>query len=186
MTAVVTTASNPNMATLPPEARFLDKVVLGDGCWEWIGAKCSDGYAALRVDGQQIGAHRFSYRWLRGEVPPGELDHLCRNRGCVRPSHLEAVSHRENVLRGEGPAAVAFRTNACYRGHPFTPENTRGMARGNRMGRTCRACLNAATRERRRIRWRTDPVWRAKETARGEKYRKAWYARQKAKKKVPA
>jgi HNH endonuclease len=85
------------------------------------------------------------YRLLVGPVPEGlELDHLCRNRACVNPAHLEPVSHRENVLRGASFAAInAVKTHCIHDGHPFDDVNTIVRPEGRR---GCRACMNAAQR----------------------------------------
>lgn len=91
-------------------ARFWSKVALPSGqfgCLEWQGARSTNGYGMFWLDGRQGGAHRWSYERLVGPVPDGlELDHLCANRGCVRPDHLEPVTHREN-LRRRGKARVS-------------------------------------------------------------------------------
>ena len=82
--------------------RFWNKVQVAEsGCWEWMAFMDHNGYGKYRVDGATRFAHRIAYLQLHGPVPEGlELDHLCRNRACVRVSHLEAVTHRENALRG--------------------------------------------------------------------------------------
>jgi hypothetical protein len=77
-----------------------------------------------------------------------KLDHLCRNPACVRPDHLEAVTARENTLRGIGPTAVNALKTHCVHGHEFTPENTR--MKGIR--RVCRECQRAANRKSKRAR----------------------------------
>jgi hypothetical protein len=100
-----------------PEVRFWVKVRFSDGCWEWSGA-VAKGYGQVRRDGQAIQAHRIAYEFLVGAIPEGMgLDHLCCNKRCVNPSHLEAVTQRENIIRG-----LRRRTH-CEQGHPLSPEN---------------------------------------------------------------
>jgi hypothetical protein len=124
---------------LSATARFWMKVDRAevDGCWLWTAATW-DGYGKFFADGRKHPAHRFSYELAVGPVPDGlELDHLCRNRACVNPSHLEPVSKLENWARGASPGAVAARTSMCMRGHPRTPEHAR--LSGNRwLCLTCR------------------------------------------------
>lgn len=114
------------------------------GCWLWLGSSDPRGYGRIdtRVDGRK--APRLVYRVLWeavvGPVPDGlELDHLCRTPACVNPDHLEPVTHAENLLRGESPAARNARKTHCKRGHEFTHENTWVNPRTG--GRQCRACF---------------------------------------------
>lgn len=84
-----------------PRVSFCEKVVVGDDCWEWRGAHSTAGYAQISVEQRVVYAHRFAYEWLIGSIPDGmQLDHICRNRGCVKPAHLEPVTNAENGRRG--------------------------------------------------------------------------------------
>jgi len=136
------------------EARFWQKVNK-DGpvpeccpdlgpCWLWTGST-TRGYGGLKVKGRVVGAHRFVYELLVGPIPDGkEIDHLCRVHGCVNPTHLEPVVHRENVLRGEGLPAVHVLKTHCPLNHPYDEENTYMIP--GRVGRYCRICVSEASR----------------------------------------
>lgn len=119
------------------EDRFWPKVhVIGPTeCWWWIGARNDQGYGRLGVGPRGAGmvyAHRFAYELFVGPIPDGlEPDHLCRNPPCVNPSHLEPVTHAENIRRG-----LAVRV-ACPHGHPYDEENTYRTPAGHRRCRTC-------------------------------------------------
>jgi hypothetical protein len=96
-------------------------------------------------------AHRLAYEMLVGPIPDGlQLDHLCCNRGCVNPKHLEATSMLENILRGNSPPAKNARKKRCKYGHLFTARNTRAHKRGiGKPGRACRLCDRRRNREAR-------------------------------------
>jgi len=113
------------------------------GCWEWTRSINVDGYGDIRAGGGQHRryAHRFAYELLVGPIPDGlELDHLCRNRCCCNPAHLEPVTHAENMRRG----SYGSRTH-CIRGHEFTPENTYVQPKTGH--RYCKACIALRQRQ---------------------------------------
>jgi hypothetical protein len=122
--------------------RFLAKVGKGGDCWTWTGvARGTGGYGGFRYDGRMQFAHRVSYELLVGPIPEGlVIDHLCRNRKCVNPEHLEPVTQTENMARGS-----AARTH-CKQGHEYTPENTVPVHNGSTASRWCRICLKASKR----------------------------------------
>jgi hypothetical protein len=108
-------------------------------CWEWTGYRHAvNGYGISRMYGEGY-AHRVAYRLAKGPIAKGmTIDHLCRNRGCVNPAHLEAVSQRINILRSPiQVAAINARKTECIHGHPFTDDNTYARDRG---GRACKTC----------------------------------------------
>jgi hypothetical protein len=138
------------------EKRFWVKVDKrgDDECWPWLAGK-SKGYGNFSRDGKDAKAYRVSYELLVGPIPPGrDLDHLCRNRACVNPAHLEPVSRRENILRGIGPSAQRAKQTHCVHGHPFDGENTMYLVGKNgQKHRRCRACgLKKAQEEARKER----------------------------------
>jgi hypothetical protein len=125
----------------PAIDRFLEKVDRSspDGCWLWTGFIWRSGYGCFwQEDGASTRAHRFAYEHFVGPIPDGlVLDHLCRVRHCVNPDHLEPVTERENILRGESSAAESARRTHCVHGHPFSGDNLRIATSGQRVCRTC-------------------------------------------------
>lgn len=118
-----------------------------DGCLPWTGHVVPSGYGAYPYRGGQMRAHRVAYIEAHGSIPEGKvIDHLCRNRSCVNPDHLEAVDNWTNVRRGDSPVAVNARKTHCIRGHEFTPENTI-TPRKRPTQRYCRACKNLRKRK---------------------------------------
>jgi len=127
-----------------PEERFVAKIDKSDdGCWNWTNV-VSGTYGRFYVDGKHVQAHRFSYELYVGPIPDGlDLDHLCRNRLCVNPAHLEPVTRQENILRG---CRARGQKTHCVNGHEYTPENTYTSANSPNH-RFCRACaLNSSRR----------------------------------------
>jgi hypothetical protein len=110
-------------------------------CWAWKGATDHLGYARFHASAGVQLAHRLAYEWFVGPIPAGlEIDHVCRNRRCVNPAHLEAVTHRENVLRG---ASAPGGATHCPRGHVYDVSNTHIAPSGDRR---CRRCNNDRNR----------------------------------------
>lgn len=131
---------------VPIEVRFNRSYEVNEetGCWEWRSTILRTGYPQIGAGGagcKTLLAHRVAYELFVGPIPEGlTIDHLCRVRHCVNPAHLEAVTLRENVLRGDTPAAKNSMKTHCINGHPFNEVNTYMNGRS----RACRACHRAA------------------------------------------
>lgn len=122
----------------------------GSTCWPWHRYTDADGYGMVTWDGAKKAAHVVIWSMLHGDLPSGiELDHLCRNPGCVNPSHLEPVTKAENIRRGLARWAQQerrqHRVTACTRGHAYTPENTYENPRTGK--RACQTCRRERQRE---------------------------------------
>lgn len=137
----------------PDNLRFWSKVNASGPCWEWTAAIGKTGgygkYTLPLNDGsgksKHVYAHRYAYELLAGPVDKFlDLDHLCRNRRCVNPDHLEPVTRKENLRRGVGPTGLNMAKTHCPRGHEYSEENTRV----NKNGRACRACHREHDRKR--------------------------------------
>lgn len=126
--------------------RFLSKVDKDEnGCWIWIASISKRGYPNFSIKGKTYNSHRISYVLFKGIIPTSNvIDHLCKNIICVNPSHLEAVTQRENLMRGNTQARNKSHQTHCIHGHPFNKENTYI----NPMGiRHCRVCVNISVKK---------------------------------------
>ena len=132
--------------------RFLERTERqGNGCLFWTGSLTNGGYGRFWIPNFKttVLAHRWKWEETHGIVPKGlELDHLCRNRLCVEPTHLEAVTRRTNVLRSNSPCAKQAQRTHCPLGHPYDESNTLRW-QGHR---SCRLCHNTRVKERNRRR----------------------------------
>lgn len=148
------------MSRIDPIVRFWAKVTKTESCWLWTGGKTIGGYGTFGVSaGVSKLAHRFAYELSTGPIPAGyDIDHLCRTRHCVNPAHLEAVSHRVNMLRGDTCVARNAAKTRCRRGHELAGDNLRMNARGDRV---CRLCANLRVLELKR----TNPEYARRQKA---------------------
>lgn len=109
------------------------------GCWSWVGYLGESGYGRMSVNGKMQRTHRLSYEAFVGPIPDGlTIDHLCFNKRCLNPAHLEAVTQHENTLRH------VRRKTECSQGHSWVDEN---IYVDNRGGRRCRECHRTRSRE---------------------------------------
>jgi len=136
----------------------------GVPCWEWTGQISPQGYGMAWWNPAKTTAHRIFYAWLCGALPCGrgnaDIDHLCRNRRCVNPVHLELVTRQVNLLRGVGFPATNAQKPVCKYGHPFTVRPSGG--------RYCKTCTNLSQNRR----YATNPVYRHNARENAKKQRK--------------
>jgi hypothetical protein len=131
------------------EERFDDKYipVTESGCWLWLAGQNSNGYGKFSINGRRVYAHRYSYERYVGVIPEGlQIDHKCRVRCCVNPSHLEIVTAKENTRRGtllEVAGKYQLLKTHCPHGHPYSGPNLyskKGKKDGS-VQRLCRECI---------------------------------------------
>lgn len=136
--------------TLTPKRklRFWNSILKTDTCWLWMGNRDLAGYGRFYDGKKQVKAYRLIYELFIDKIPQGlSIDHLCRNKFCVNPGHLEPVTKLENLRRS--PLWTGNKTH-CSRGHIFNNENTYIHASSKQ--RVCRPCQAARMRERRQVR----------------------------------
>ena len=160
---MVLTAATTTVPISRVRRNFLRHVRRTKSCWLWIGAKNAFGYGIFSVTVGKLrrksGAHRWSYVLFVGSIPDGlEVDHLCKRRVCVRPSHLEVITRIENMRRSDAPGMEQHRTGLCKRGHSLSD----AFRKRNGHVSYCRTCRRARYRER----YRTDASFRERTLAR--------------------
>ena len=135
-----------------PATRFFEKIDTTGDCWEWTAYRDKDGYGAYSPHSYGVKknperAHRYMYELISGEpIPKGIfVHHRCGNKACVRFSHLELVTPRENLFRSDTPARRNARKTTCLKGHPLSGDNLY-MRKDGRKSRECRACRRLAVR----------------------------------------
>ena len=120
--------------------RFQKKIELDilTGCWLWKGSLNYNGYGQFKLNNKVCKAHRVSYEHWNGKIPNQlVINHICRNRQCVNPQHLEVVTIKDNTLRGVGPSAINAKKTHCPQGHPYLGDNLYISPKKDRVCKTC-------------------------------------------------
>ena len=130
----------------PALERFMAKIDYVEHCWIWLGAVTNAGYGVFNFYEKTELVHRVSYKIHKGEIGEGlVIDHLCKQKLCVNPDHLEAVTQKVNWYRTDAPKKfIRELTNFCSRGHEYTPENT--LRPSYYRGRVCLICKKELAR----------------------------------------
>jgi hypothetical protein len=134
------------MAQVSMIKRFTAKYAVNKatGCWEWQAAKTGGGYGLFWLEKTFHLAHRVAYEVLIGPIPEGlTIDHICKNPGCVNPSHMEPVTQGENLRRSESWSGQNMRKTHCPQGHPYEGDNLKLTKEGFRQ---CRICTREKTK----------------------------------------
>ena len=152
--------------------RFLSKINHTGNCWEWKGTIDRKGYGVFHLDQKKLRAHRVSYEIFKGVIKDNlPLDHLCRNRLCVNPDHLEPVTLKENIHRGQGICGVNYGKTHCKRGHILEGDN---LVKSRLPDRCCRTCFNEYMKlkmEVHRLKHRNDPDYIVRRRKSNHNYR---------------
>lgn len=138
------------MRKTPIEERFWDKVLFTSDCWEWQAVKNKDGYGMIALNRKMISAHRVSYQMYKGSIPRQlMIDHLCRNRKCVNPHHMELVTNQENCIRGLTGKINNWqkRKTHCPYGHELKEPNLLPHMLKKYNYRQCKICHNERQRK---------------------------------------
>lgn len=118
--------SHENKKNKPIEiylTRFLERIKIDEkGCWMWTHSKSGNGYGEFSVNNKVYSTHHFIYEYYHGSIDSSlEIDHICNNPICANPIHLRQITHKENILRSNAPAAINAKKTHCPLGHEYTP-----------------------------------------------------------------